>query len=82
METLLSATAAETGEKNRTARERAAESIRHAKARLDDAEGNVLNNAREAADKAASYVKSNPWQSLGIVAAVGVIVGMLLRRRD
>jgi ElaB/YqjD/DUF883 family membrane-anchored ribosome-binding protein len=81
-EALLKATAAETGDKIQEARERATESLRQAKARLNDSEEGVLNNAREAVDKATSYVKSNPWQSLGIVAAVGVIVGLLLRRRD
>jgi len=81
-EALLKATAAESSEKIQEARARATESLRQAKTRLNDSEASMLNNAREAVDKATSYVKSNPWQSLGIVAAVGVIVGMLLRRRD
>ena len=81
-EALLKATAAETSEIIREARERAAESLRQAKAGLDDSEESMLKNARETVDKATSYVKDNPWQSLGIVAAVGVIVGLLLRRRD
>jgi len=82
MEALLKATATEAGEKVQEVRERAAESLRQAKARLQDSEEDAMKTAREAVDKAASYVKANPWQSLGIVAAVGVIVGMLLRRRD
>ena len=81
-EALLKATAADTSEKIQEARARATESLHQAKARLNDSEESVLNNAREAVDKATSYVKSNPWQSLGIIAAVGVIVGLLLRRRD
>ena len=51
-------------------------------AERDAIEAQFGRAAREAVDKATSYVKENPWQSLGIVAAVGVIVGMLLRRRD
>ena len=82
MEALLKATAAEGGEKIQQVRERATESLRQAKARLHDTEEGALKNAREAVDKAASYVKANPWQSLGIVAAAGVILGMLLRKRD
>ena len=81
-EALLKATAAETSEKIQESRERATDSLRQAKARLNDSEEGVLRNAREAVDKATSYVKDNPWQSLGIVAAVGVIVGLILRRRD
>jgi len=82
VEALLKATASEAGDKIHEARERAAESLRQAKERLQDSEEGALKSAREAVDKATSYVKENPWQSLGIVAAVGVIVGMLLRRRD
>lgn len=82
VETLLKATAAESGEKIQEARSRAAESLRQAKARLQESEEGVMKTARETVDKATTYVKENPWQSLGIVAAVGVIVGMLLRRRD
>ena len=82
VEVLLKATATETGEKIQEARERAAESLRQAKARLNDSEDGVFKSAREAVDKATSYVKANPWQSLGMVAAAGLIVGLLLRRRD
>ena len=82
VEALLKATATETGEKIQAARERAAESLRQARTRLNDTEESVLENAREVVDKAASYIKANPWQSLGIVAAIGLVVGMLLRRRD
>jgi len=82
VEALLKATATETGDKIQEARERVAESLRQAKSRLNDKEEGALKNAREAVDKATSYVKANPWQSLGIVAAVSLVVGMLLRRRD
>ncbi|HEX2584825.1 MAG TPA: DUF883 family protein [Steroidobacteraceae bacterium] len=82
VEALLKATAAESGEKVQEARARAAESLRQAKERLQNSEAGAIKSAREAVDKATTYVKDNPWQSLGIVAAVGVIVGMLLRRRD
>jgi len=82
MEALLKATATETGEKIQEARDRAAESLRQAKERLQDSEEGAIKSAREAVDKATSYVKAHPWQSLGIVAAIGVIAGLLLRRRD
>ena len=81
-EALLKATAADTSEKIQHARARAEESLRQAKGRLDEAESSVLESARDAMDKATSYVKTNPWQALGVVAVVGVVVGMLLRRKD
>jgi ElaB/YqjD/DUF883 family membrane-anchored ribosome-binding protein len=30
---------------------------------------------------ASRYVRSNPWQALGIAAAVGLVVGVLVARR-
>jgi ElaB/YqjD/DUF883 family membrane-anchored ribosome-binding protein len=33
------------------------------------------------AQDAADYVRENPWSSLGIAAAVGVVIGVLLNRR-
>ena len=81
-EALLKATAAETGEKIQEARERAADSLRQAKARLHQTDEGLMASARDAVDKATSRVKENPWQSLGIAAAIGLVVGLLLRRRD
>ncbi len=28
-----------------------------------------------------SYVKDNPWKTLGIAAGIGIFIGMLFRRR-
>ena len=36
---------------------------------------------REAAAKADNYVRENPWTGVGIGAAVGVVLGVLLSRR-
>jgi ElaB/YqjD/DUF883 family membrane-anchored ribosome-binding protein len=33
------------------------------------------------AEDATDYVRENPWQSIGIAAAVGVVAGLLLGRR-
>jgi len=81
-EALLKATAAQTGEKIQEVRARTEESLRQAKARLVEVQGDVLQRARAAADVAEGYVKSNPWQSVGAAALVGLVVGLLLRSRD
>jgi ElaB/YqjD/DUF883 family membrane-anchored ribosome-binding protein len=81
-EALLKATAAQTGEKIQEVRARTEESLRQAKARLVEVQGDVLQRARAAADVAESYVKSNPWQSVSAAALVGLVVGLLLRSRD
>lgn len=81
-EALLQATATQTGDRVASVRARAEESLRQAKERLTDTQDEVMQGARDAADAAEKYVKQNPWQSLGIAAGVGLLLGLLLRRRD
>jgi ElaB/YqjD/DUF883 family membrane-anchored ribosome-binding protein len=80
-EALLRATSAQTGEKIQEVRARAEESLRQAKARLSSIEDEALRRAREVADATDEYVRENPWQSVGIAAGVGLLVGLLLSRR-
>lgn len=81
-EALLKATASQTGEKIQEVRARAEESLRTARQRLTEMQGDALEQARAAAQTAEEYVRKNPWQSLGVAAAVGLLVGLLLRPRD
>lgn len=52
-----------------------------AKAKFDSARSTVTNKARCTADATHEYVRENPWRVIGIAAAVGVLVGILARRR-
>lgn len=81
-EALLQATAAYTGERVVEVRARAEESLQQARSRLSEMKTNALQEARDAADAADIYVQKNPWQSVGIAAGVGLLIGLLLRRRD
>lgn len=38
----------------------------------------VSDTARHAADVTDEYVKANPWKTLGVAAAAGIFVGMLI----
>jgi ElaB/YqjD/DUF883 family membrane-anchored ribosome-binding protein len=80
-EALLRATSTQTGEKIQEVRARAEESLRQAKQRLSLIEDEALRRAREVADATDEYVRDNPWQSVGIAAGVGLLVGLLLARR-
>jgi ElaB/YqjD/DUF883 family membrane-anchored ribosome-binding protein len=80
-ETLLRATAAQTGEKIQEARTRAEESVRQAKERLAGVEDEALARARALADEADVYVRANPWAAVGIAAGVALVLGLLLGRR-
>lgn len=80
-EALLSATAHDASDKARDARERASGSVEQARKRLEELEEQLTARAKAAADDAHRYVRDNPWQSIGIAAAVGVVVGLILGRR-
>jgi ElaB/YqjD/DUF883 family membrane-anchored ribosome-binding protein len=80
-EELLHATANQAGEKVSAARGRVQESLRTAKQELQDAETAAVDKARVAAHATDAYVHQHPWQTAGIAAAVGVVIGMLIGRR-
>jgi len=80
-EELLRATASQAGEGAVVARARIQESLQVVKGRLSAAEAAVIERTRQAAKATDQYVHDNPWQSIGISACAGVIVGMLIARR-
>ena len=80
-EALMAATAHDASDRAREARSRASESVEQARKRLDQLEGEIKVRAKAAADDANAFVRDNPWRAIGIAAAVGVVVGMLLGRR-
>jgi ElaB/YqjD/DUF883 family membrane-anchored ribosome-binding protein len=80
-EALIKATSAQTGEKIQEVRAKAEESLRQAKVRLTEAETEALKRAHEVADATEEYVRENPWQSIGVAAGVGLLLGVLISRR-
>ena len=69
-EDLLKATASQTGERVEKIRARAEGSLRIAREQLEAA-GSQLNG----------QVHEHPWTAAGIAAGVGLLVGLLIRRR-
>jgi ElaB/YqjD/DUF883 family membrane-anchored ribosome-binding protein len=80
-EALLKATSTLTGEKIQEVRARAQESLRVAQTRLTEVEEEAMRRAREIAEAADEYVHENPWQSVGIAAGIGLVLGLLIARR-
>jgi ElaB/YqjD/DUF883 family membrane-anchored ribosome-binding protein len=80
-EELLKVTASQTGEWVTAARARAEESLKAAKGRLAEEEAAVMAKAKAAAKATKDYVRANPWKTVGIAAAVGLILGILAARR-
>jgi ElaB/YqjD/DUF883 family membrane-anchored ribosome-binding protein len=81
VEELLRATASQTGERITAARAKAEDSLKVAKAQLAEVQAAVAAQTKAAAKAADDYVRANPWQAVGISAAVGFIFGMLITRR-
>ena len=52
-----------------------------AKFALGELEDIVVTKAKDAAVCTAEFAKEHPWKAAGIVAAVGVLVGILIARR-
>jgi ElaB/YqjD/DUF883 family membrane-anchored ribosome-binding protein len=80
-EELLRATASQAGEKVASTRQKVQDSLQRAKAELAEVEDVLVEQGRQAARAADEYVRSNPWQSVGIAAGIGVIIGLLISRR-
>jgi ElaB/YqjD/DUF883 family membrane-anchored ribosome-binding protein len=80
-EALLKATANQGGEKLAEVRAKAEESLRVAKARMQDAQEALLLKTKEAAKATDIYVHENPWNAIGVAAGLGVLLGFLIGRR-
>jgi len=80
-EELLKATADQTGERVTAVRNKAVESLKAAKARLDEQEVVLMEKTKAAAKVTEDYVRTNPWKSVGIAAAAGFVLGILAARR-
>lgn len=78
-EELLKATASQAGEKISLARQKIEQSLVEGKKALADAETVLVKKSKECAEIADDYVRENPWGAVGIAAAVGLAVGLLLR---
>ncbi len=80
-EELLRATAGAAGEKAGELRERIALRLRDAKERLADAEAAIVDKTKAAARATDDFVHEQPWKAVGVAAALGLALGVLIGRR-
>ena len=82
-EDLLKATAEQAGEHIAGVRARAEASLRSAREKLADLmDCDAAQYARNAAGRADRYIHNSPWLAIGAGAAAGLVLGLLLGRRD
>jgi ElaB/YqjD/DUF883 family membrane-anchored ribosome-binding protein len=81
VEQLMRQAATAGGEQAAELRNRAADALEKAQAKLDRLQRDAVLAAREAADAADKWVHQNPWSSIGAAAAIGLLIGVLVARR-
>ena len=79
-EELLHNSEQQAGEGFKSARAKFESTLRNAKRQVVHVEEMVVAKTKEAAKATDVYVKENPWQSVGIAAGVGLLLGMLIGR--
>lgn len=80
-EEVLSATIEQSGEKIAKLRGRIEKRLREARFRLVVAEEALVAKTKAAAFATDDYVHGSPWTAMGVAAAVGVVIGLLVGRR-
>lgn len=80
-EELLKRAGNETGDRARDLRSQVESKLLSAKLRLQELEGQALDQAKNAARMTDDYVHDNPWAAIGVAAAAGFVVGLLMSRR-
>lgn len=70
-----------TGDELKAAKAKFEQTLAGAKESLGEYQQTVVEKTREAAKVTDDYVHENPWKSVGLGAAVGVVIGLLIARR-
>ena len=77
LEEVLSSSGDKSKEEMSKIRSKAEHALRESRHRLSETSDVIAKQTREA----DNYVRENPWTGVGIGAAVGVVLGVLLSRR-
>lgn len=80
-EDLIKATGADVSEAAKAARARLQTGIEHTKEAYLEWQDESLETARAALARADTTVRAHPYESVGVAFGLGVLVGVLVRRR-
>jgi ElaB/YqjD/DUF883 family membrane-anchored ribosome-binding protein len=64
-----------------SAAQRVSESLDQGRAALAEMQAALAERTRDCMRTTDVYVRDNPWQSVGIAAGVGLVIGLLMSRR-
>ena len=78
LEEVLNSSADKSKEEVSKLRSKAEQALKESRYRLGETGDALAKQTREAAARADEYVRDNPWTGVGIGAAVGVVLGVLL----
>ena len=80
-EKLLEHTATLAGDQAEELRDQIKDSLLKARATLEETKESLKDRGQAAVVATEDYVQENPWQSVGIAAGVGFLIGLLATRR-
>lgn len=80
-EDLLEATAGAVDARATAARARIEETLRAARQKIETFDSEMLDRFNEATKATDEYVHEHPWGAVGIAAAAGLLIGVLIARR-
>ena len=81
LEEVLNSSADKSKEEVSKLRSKAEQALKESRYRLGETGDAIAKQTRVAAARADEYVRENPWTGVGIGAAIGVVLGVLLSRR-
>ena len=81
LEEVLNSSADKSKEEMGKLRSKAESALKESRARLGETSEAILRQTRATAAQADDYVRETPWTGVGIGAAVGLVLGVLLSRR-
>ena len=80
-EKLLEHTASLAGDQAQELRAQIKDSLLKARETLEETKESLKDRSQAAVVATEDYVQANPWQSVGIAAGVGFLIGLLATRR-
>ncbi|POP44001.1 hypothetical protein CHU32_15175 [Superficieibacter electus] len=81
LEEVLSSSGDKSKEEISKLRSKAERALKDSRKSLGETGDALAKQTRVAAERTDEYVRENPWASVGIGAAIGVVLGVLLARR-